>query len=122
LPKRAPKTHVPDGTITSKIINERGTDGGEEEENGGDRPTNEAALKSLVPASTITRFNMALKTKGDSHDQTSTNENPTLIRLASAINACTCHAVMSLCLHQQSVRNMTTVQFTKDRGITSRQF
>ena len=95
LPKQAPKAHV--GPLRGQ--NGRGTGGGGEEgENGSDRPTSEAASMTLVPASTTTRFNTALKTKRDGHDQTSTNENPILIRLASATDACTCAALS--CSHE----------------------
>ena len=98
LPKRAPKVYV--GRFHG--LNERGTDGNGEElgENGGNQPTSEAASKTLVPASTIARFNVALKTKGDSHDQTSTNEDPALIRLASATDD-GIHAALSMsCGHE----------------------
>ena len=97
LPKWAPKAHV--GRLRG--LNERGTGGNGEElgENGGNQPTSEAVSKTPVPALTIAHFKMALKTKGDSHDQTSTNENPTLIRLASATDDACVHAALS-CNHE----------------------
>ena len=51
-------------------------------EKGSNWQTFEASSKTPIPAST-TCFKMALKTKGDDCDQTSTNENPTLIRLGA---------------------------------------
>ena len=110
-PKQAPKTHV--GLIQGQ--NERGTEGkGEVGENASNKPVNEATSRTLVPASNTTRFNTALKTKGDNHDQASTNENPTLIRLPSASDACTALS----CSHEpMSVSTINQVRDHGSRGI-----
>ena len=110
LPKQTPKAHV--GLIRSQ--NERGVEG-KGEDDSSDWPINEATSRTLVPASTTACFNTALKMKGDDHDQASTNENPTLIRLPS-VSSDVCTALS--CSHEpMPVPTVDQVRNHSSRGI-----